>query len=29
MVREKNIDFNFRVNRIEKEYLYADQLRLN
>ena len=29
MVKEKNIDFNFRVNRIEKEYLYADQLRLN
>ena len=29
MVREKNIDFNFRVSRIEKEYLYADQLRLN
>jgi signal transduction histidine kinase/CheY-like chemotaxis protein len=29
MVKEKNIDFKFRVNRIEKEYLYADQLRLN
>ena len=29
MVKEKNIDFNFRVNRIEHEYLYADQLRLN
>ena len=29
MVKEKNIDFNFRVNRMEKEYLYADQLRLN
>ena len=29
MVKEKNIDFNFRVNRIEKEYLYADHLRLN
>ncbi len=29
MVKEKNIDFNFRVNKIEKEYLYADQLRLN
>ena len=29
MVKEKNIDFSFRVNRIEKEYLYADQLRLN
>ena len=29
MVKEKNIDFNFRVNRFEHEYLYADQLRLN
>ena len=29
MIKEKNIDFNFRVNRMEKEYLYADQLRLN
>ena len=29
MVKEKNIDFRFRVNRMEKEYLYADQLRLN
>lgn len=29
MIREKNIDFNFRINRMEKEYLYADQLRLN
>ena len=29
MVREKNIDFNIRINRMEKEYLYADQLRLN
>ena len=29
MVKEKNIDFNFRVNKMEKEYLYADQLRLN
>jgi len=29
MVKEKNIEFNFRVNQIEKEYLYADQLRLN
>ncbi len=29
MVKEKNIDFNFRVSRMEKEYLYADQLRLN
>ncbi len=29
MIKEKNIDFSFRINRIEKEYLYADQLRLN
>ena len=29
MIKEKNIDFSFRVNRMEKEYLHADQLRLN
>ena len=29
MVKDKNIDFRFRINRIEKEYLYADQLRIN
>ena len=29
MVKEKNIDFNFRISRFEHEYLYADQLRLN
>ena len=29
MVKEKNIDFNFRVSRFEQEYLYADQLRIN
>ena len=29
MIREKNIEFSFRINRMEKEYLYADQLRLN
>ncbi|MBQ3379076.1 MAG: response regulator [Clostridia bacterium] len=29
MIREKNINFCFRINRMEKEYLYADQLRLN
>ena len=29
MIKEKNIDFNFRISKIEKEYLYADQLRLN
>ena len=29
MVKEKNIAFSFRVSRMEREYLYADQLRLN
>ena len=29
MIKEKNIEFDFRINKIEKEYLYADQLRLN
>ena len=29
MVKEKDIDFNFRISKIDKEYLYADQLRLN
>jgi len=29
MIKEKNIDFSFRINRMEKEYLHADQLRLN
>ena len=29
MVKEKNIEFNFRISRMEREYLYADQLRLN
>ena len=29
MIKEKNIDFSFHINQIEKEYLYADQLRLN
>ena len=29
MIREKGIDFNFRVSKMEKEYLYADQLRIN
>ena len=29
MVKEKNIDFNFRINHFEHEYLYSDQLRLN
>lgn len=29
MIKEKNIDFSFHISRIDKEYLYADQLRLN
>ena len=29
MVKEKNIEFSFHINQIEKEYLYTDQLRLN
>ena len=29
MIKEKNIEFSFRINRMEKEYLYADRLRLN
>ena len=29
MVKEKNIRFNFRTAGIEKEWLFADQLRLN
>ncbi len=29
MINEKNIEFNFRVNRMDTEYLYTDQLRLN
>ncbi len=29
MIKEKNIEFNFRVSQMEREYLYADQLRLN
>ena len=29
MIKENNIDFSVRVNRMEKEYLHADQLRLN
>ena len=29
MIKEKNIDFSFRISKIEKEYIYADQLRLN
>ena len=29
MIKEKNIDFNFYISRFDKEYLFADQLRLN
>ena len=29
MIKEKNLVFSFHVNQMEKEYLYADQLRLN
>ena len=29
MIKEKNIDFSFNTEGIDKEYLYADQLRLN
>ena len=30
MIKEKNIDFNFRINRMEKEYLYqTGELHLN
>ncbi len=29
MIKEKNLEFSFHINRVEKEYLYTDQLRLN
>ena len=29
IIKEKNIEFSFHINHIEKEYLYTDQLRLN
>ena len=29
MIKEKNIEFDFRVSRMQTEYLYADRLRLN
>ena len=29
MIKEKNISFDFHTSKIEREYLYADQLRLN
>lgn len=28
-IKEKNIEFSFRVSHFDKEYLYADQLRIN
>ena len=28
-IKEKNLEFSFHINRMEKEYLYTDQLRLN
>ncbi len=29
MIKEKNIDFSFHISRFDREYLYADQLRIN
>ncbi|MCR4589796.1 MAG: response regulator [Lachnospiraceae bacterium] len=29
MIKEKNLEFSFHISRIENEYLYTDQLRLN
>ena len=29
MIKEKNIEFGFNIDKIETEYLYTDQLRLN
>ena len=29
MIKEKNIEFSFHIDQIEKEYLYTDQLRPN
>ena len=29
MIKEKNLEYSFHINQMEKEYLYADQLRLN
>lgn len=29
MIKAKNIDFSFHISRMDKEHLYADQLRLN
>ena len=29
MIKDKNINFSFHISRMDKEHLYADQLRLN
>ena len=29
MIKEKKIDFSFHISKMDKEYLYADQLRIN
>ena len=29
MIKEKNLEFSFRIDRMENEYLHTDQLRLN
>ena len=29
MIKEKNLEFRFNISRMENEYLYTDQLRLN
>ena len=29
MIKEKNIEFSFRISKMDIEYFYADQLRLN
>lgn len=29
IIKEKNLEFSFHINHMEKEYLYTDQLRLN
>ena len=29
MIKEKNLEFSFHIDHMEKEYLYTDQLRLN
>ena len=29
MIKEKNLEFSFHINQMEKEYLYTDQLRLH